>query len=112
MLASTLACILFSMCGCPEDAVTINVNSPVNSQGKVLIRIYGDKFDDVKHVLVPGESSKFKLCEIRKMENPGKIEVAIEQNSEPAGEFEVSERFSEIKIILDENGMLDKAYLR
>ncbi|WP_414502981.1 hypothetical protein [Zymobacter sp. IVIA_5232.4 C2] len=112
MLTSALACILFSNCGCPKEAVTINIVSPENAQEGALIRVYGDKFDNIKHVSMPRESSNFKICEIRKNEDPGRIDIAIENKSRPTGEFTVSEKFSEIKIILDKNGMLDKAYIR
>ncbi|WP_145984502.1 hypothetical protein [Zymobacter palmae] len=112
MLTSALACILFSNCGCPNDAVTINIVSPTNSRQGSLIRIYGEQFDDIKYVSIPGKSSNFKICEIKSNEDPGKINVVIENKSRSEGQFTVSEKFSEIKIILDKDGRFDKAYIR
>lgn len=112
MLASFLACILFFNYGCPEDAVTINIVSPADSREGALIRIYGDKFEDIKYVATLGKSSNFKICEIKSNEDPGIIDIAIENKARPAGYFTVSEKFSEMKIILDKDGKLDRAYIR
>ena len=112
MLTSIIAYILLGYCGCTQNSPTVLVESPKDSYGSTLIRIYREHSENIKDIVDPGESSQFRICKTDSTLNEEKIGVVIENDHQKHDGFDISRNFKELKIILHPDGSLDKAYIR